>query len=171
MRTKIFLGCMSALLIIAIAALGYTADTQQNQVSNTPNIEGTYKLVSRKLPDGTTKSPPDVMGVLTYTNSYRNFNVVWKNDEGKFFSYSLASTYKLTPSEYTETLMFSILNDQIGGKEIKYDLSGQSQNVPVTIEGNRIKIKLPFDPVTVVFEGDKFTAEGADFVDFWEKVK
>jgi hypothetical protein len=32
-----------------------------------PSIEGTYKLLSRKLPDGTTLSPPNIMGLFTYT--------------------------------------------------------------------------------------------------------
>ena len=31
-------------------------------------------------------------------------------------------TYKLTPTEYSETVLFSILNDQIGGKDVVYDL-------------------------------------------------
>ena len=41
----------------------------------------------------------------------------------------------------------------------------------VIVEEGRIEFDLPFDPVTVVFEGDKFTAEGSDFVDYWEKVQ
>jgi hypothetical protein len=142
------------------------------QASPAPTIEGTYKLISRKLPDGTTQSPSAIMGLLTYTKSYRNFNIVWKDDTGKFFSYSLASTYKLTPTEYSETLLFSILNDQIGGRDIVYDLSGKTQSVPVKVDGGRLQFKLPFDPPSVVFEGDKMTAtaEGR-FVDVWEKVQ
>ena len=48
-------------------------------------IEGTYQLVSRKLPDGTVQSPPNIMGALTYTKTHRNFNVIWKEAQGKFF--------------------------------------------------------------------------------------
>ena len=81
------------------------------------------------------------------------------------------STYKLTPTEYSETILFSILHDQIGGKEISYDLSGPTRSVPVNVEGGRLQFKLPFDPPAVVFEGDKMTAtaEGR-FIDVWEKV-
>jgi hypothetical protein len=112
------------------------------------------------------------MGLLTYTKSHRNFNIVWKDAAGKFSSYSLVSTYKLTPAEYSETLLFSVLTDQIGGKDTVYDLSGKTQSVPVTMNGGRIQFKLPFDPPTVVFEGDKLTAmaEGR-FIDVWEKVQ
>ena len=35
--------------------------------AQTPSIEGTYQLISRKLPDGTMLSPPDIMGLFTYT--------------------------------------------------------------------------------------------------------
>jgi hypothetical protein len=140
--------------------------------AQTPSIEGTYQHVSRKLPDGTMLSPPEIIGLLTYTKSHRNFNIVWKDATGKFFSYSLVSTYTLTATEYSETLLFSILNDQIGGKEIVYDLSGQTQSVPVKKEGGRMQFKPPFDPPSCVFEGDKMTAtaEGR-FVDVWEKVQ
>jgi hypothetical protein len=136
-----------------------------------PSIEGTYQLVSRKLPDGTMQSPPDIIGLLTYAKSHRNFNILWKDAQGKLFSYSLVSTYNLTPAEYSETILFSILNDQIGGKDIVYDLSRPTQTAPVKVEGGRLQFKLPFDPPAVVFEGGKMTAtaEGR-FVDVWEKV-
>jgi hypothetical protein len=123
--------------------------------------------------------PPEIMGLFTYTKSHRNFNIVRKDAAGKFSSYALVSTYQLTPTEYSETLFFSILTDQIGGKDIVYDLSGNTQSVPVKMEGGRIQFKLPFDPPTVVFEGDKITATAertllggtrGEFIDVWEKV-
>jgi hypothetical protein len=68
-------------------------------------------------------------------------------------------------------MLFSIVNDQIGGKEISYDLSGQTRSAPVTMQGKRIQFKPPFDPPSLVFEGKRLTAtaEGR-FVDVWEKV-
>src|SRR5207249_3118770 len=35
--------------------------------AETPSFEGTYKLSSRTLPDGTVLKPPDINGLLTYT--------------------------------------------------------------------------------------------------------
>jgi hypothetical protein len=79
---------------------------------------------------------------------------------------------KLTPTTYTETLLFSIFNDQIGGKDIVYDLAGKTQSVPVQRHGKRLQFTPPFDPPALVFEGNKITAtaEGR-FVDVWEKVQ
>jgi hypothetical protein len=136
-----------------------------------PSIEGTYQLVSRTLSNGTVLKAPDIMGLFTYTKSHRNFNVVWKDATGKFASYSVVSTYKLTPTEYSETLLFSIRTDQIGGKDTVYDLAGKTQSVPVKMEGGHIQFKPPFDRPALVFEGNKITAtlEG-EFVDVWEKV-
>ncbi len=64
------------------------------------------------------------------------------------------------------------MNDQIRGQEIRYDLSGQTRSAPVTVKGGRIEFKLPFDPPSLAFEGNRMTAtaEGR-FVDMWEKVR
>jgi hypothetical protein len=136
-----------------------------------PSIEGTYKLLSRQLPDGTVLKPPDIMGLITNTKSYRNVNILQKDAAGKFTSTSYVLTYKLTATEYSETMLFRIFNDQIGGKDIVYDVSERTQSVPVKLEGARIQFKSPFNPPTAVYEGNKMTAtlEG-QFVDTWEKV-
>ena len=137
-----------------------------------PSIEGTYQLTSRKLSDGTMLRPPDIMGLCTFTKTHRNFNIVQKDATGKFASSSLVSTYKLTATEYSETLLFSIVNDQIGGKDIVYDLSSETRSAPITVEGGRIQFKPPFDPPSFVFEGNKMTATlDGGFVDVWEKVQ
>src|SRR5262245_11151384 len=73
--------------------------------AQTPSIEGTWQLISRKLPDGTMLKPPDIMGLCTFTKSHRNFNFVLKDATGKFFSFSVVSTYTLTATEYSETLL------------------------------------------------------------------
>jgi hypothetical protein len=137
-----------------------------------PSIEGTYELISRKLADGTMLSPPDVMGLWTYTKSHRNYNSAQKDVTGKFRSRSMVSTYKLTASEYTETLVFSIVNNQIAGKEPVSDFSGQTRSAPVTVEGTRIRFKMPFESPLLVFEENKITATtGEGLVDVWERVQ
>jgi hypothetical protein len=73
---------LPGVLIILVLCVAVSAPAQ------VPSIEGTYQLVSRKMPDGTMQGPPDIMGLLTYTKSHRNFNVIWKNAQGKFFSHS-----------------------------------------------------------------------------------
>src|SRR5262245_10917307 len=96
---------VGTVLLFAIAASAQAA-----------SIEGTYQLISRQLPDGTMLRPPAIMGLWTYTKNHRNFNIVLKDATGKFLSFSVVSTYKLMATEYSETLLFSIFNDQIGGK-------------------------------------------------------
>src|SRR5262249_3590556 len=169
MKRSYFLQQCWALLGILVGMTWLFAFSASAQ---TPSIEGTYQLVSRKVPDGTVQKPPDAMGLFTYTKTHRTFNVVVKDATGKFASLSLVSTYRLTATEYSETLLFSIRTDQIGGKDIVYDLSGQTGSTPVKMEGGRIQFKVPFERPTLVFEGNKITAtvEGG-FVDVWEKVQ
>ena len=156
---------LSGVLVVITLLLALSAAAQS------PSIEGTYQLVSRTLPNGTVLKPPDIMGLWTHTKSHRSFNLVLKDATGKFTSRSLVSTYKLTPTEYSETLLFTIRTDQIGGKDIVYDLSGETLSVPVTMEGGRIQFQLPFEAPSVVLEGNKITATGSGGVDVWEKVQ
>jgi hypothetical protein len=141
------------------------------------SIEGTYKLISRKLPDGKTMMPPDIQGLQTFTRDYRNFNIVWADASGKHFSYSVISSYRLTDKDYTETLLYSCMNDEIGmipgGKPgLNYVLKGESKTEPVKTEDGKLEFKLPFDPPNVVIEGNKMTATLPDgSVDNWEKVR
>jgi hypothetical protein len=158
MKAYAVLRAVSTLLVLTIGTLSFAGEQLRRQASSAPTIDGTYKLSPRKLPDSTVLKPPDIMGLLTYTKNHRSFNIIWKDATGRFFPHSLMSTYKLTPTEYSEAILFSILHDQIGAKEISHDLSGPTRSVPVNIEGGRIRFKLPFDPPAVVFEGDKMTA-------------
>ena len=137
-----------------------------------PSIEGTYELVSRRLPDGTVIKPPNIMGQGTFTKTRRDFNFVFKDASGKLTSTSYTSKYKLTRRAYTETRLFSIVTDQIGGKDIVYDLETKTETVPVKTTGRRIQFTAPFSHSIFIFEGDKWTstnAEGA--VDVWRKVR
>ncbi|HSP89154.1 MAG TPA: hypothetical protein VLN45_13545 [Ignavibacteriaceae bacterium] len=135
------------------------------------DIEGAYKLVLRKLSDGTRIMAPDIKGLMTYTETSRNFNVAYKDKNGKYFSYSVISNYKLTDKDYTETIQYSLMNDEAAGKELTYQMEEKSATVPVKKVDGNLEIKMPFDPVTVTFNGDRITAKGDQFTDYWEKIK
>jgi hypothetical protein len=134
------------------------------------NIEGTYKLVSRTLPDGTVLYPPDVVGLFTMMDGYRVVSVFGKDAEGKAFAVSHGVSYTMTPTEITETNLF-FHAENLNGQAIN-DFSGQTGTSPVTVVGERVEFKWPLDDPSVVFEDNKQTAtlEGA-FVDLWERVQ
>jgi hypothetical protein len=84
---------------------------------------------------------------------------------------TLQSTYKFSPTEYTETLLFSASDDG-SGKPPAYSQTPQTKNTPVTRESGRMAFKLPFDSPSVVIEGDKMTATAeSTFIDYWERVR
>jgi hypothetical protein len=134
--------------------------------------EGAWRLVSRVLPDGTKQAPPEVMGLATWISGQRNLNVVWHTPDGKVASYSLMSTVKITATDYTETLAFSLLNDPSNPQGPILNSTPETKTVPVKREGGRVSYKLPFDAPAIVIDGDKLvaTAEGM-FVDYWERIK
>ncbi len=158
-----------ALLIAALAAVAWAAAGTAKHVG----IEGTYKFASRVKSSAPDKPVPGVVGMQTFTKEYRNFNVSWKDASGKTFSYSVISKYTLTDSTYTETKLYSIMDDEIGGTGVKCDYDPKSETTKVTMENGKVTFKLPFDPVTITFDGRKATAVADDksFTDQWTKVQ
>ncbi len=160
---------------LALASLSLLFLTGAVAPAKPPSLEGSYRLASRDLPDGSTQVPPAIDGLITYTKGYRNFNIYWKDASGKLFSVSSVATYELTPKEYREKSIFFLVNDEIGGKGVSYDLSGESGASPVTITGMRVQMQLPLhgEP-QIAFEGNRVTATGkgafGTFVDHWERV-
>ncbi len=140
-------------------------------VAQAQELEGSWKLIMRKLPDGTTQLPPAVQGAATWHSGLRNLVVFWPTPDGKPAFASSISNYKMSGTEYTETLLFGVVNDGIG-KAPAYNMTPETKIAPITREGGRIAFKLPFDPPSVVLEGDKFTATAeGQFVDFWERAR
>jgi hypothetical protein len=106
-------------------------------LAHAQDIDGTWKLVMRKLPDGTTQVPPAVLGAYTGHNGLQNLNVFWHTPDGKPASFSRISTYKMSGTDYTETLLFTGMNDG-SGKPTTYNLTGATETTPVTREGGRL---------------------------------
>ena len=72
-----------ALLLVACAPAAESPEPEDEVLGATveaeeiaPSLVGSYRLVRRMLDDGTEILPPDVSGMLTYTETYRNFNVM-----------------------------------------------------------------------------------------------
>ena len=139
--------------------------------AQTLSIEGTYQLVSRTLPDGTVLKPPDLIGLLTYTKDHRTFSIVQKDATGKLDSVSSMDTYKLTATEYSGSILFSIHTDKNGGKDNVFSRSWQTDRTPVKMEGGRIQFKSHFRRFSQVFEGTKMTATNDGITEVWEKVQ
>ena len=171
MKTKALMIAILMITSISFLSFKFISKPSETYLSKTSSIEGTYKLISRKLADGTSQKPPMVVGIQTFTKDIRNFNVLWTDKNGKHFSFSIYSTYKLTDKDYTETILLGIMNDEINGKGISY-LPEQTKTVPIKLEGGKLGFKFPFDPVSVTFENGKMiaTSEGM-FTDYWEKIK
>jgi hypothetical protein len=139
-------------------------------IAQAQELESTWKLAMRKLPDGTTMVPPAVQGAITWHNGLLQRIVFWHTPEGKLTSFSGVSTYKISGTDYSETLLFSVLDDG-SGKAPAYNLTTETKSASVTREGGRIAFKLPFDPPSVVIEDMKMTATAeGQFVDYWERV-
>jgi hypothetical protein len=135
------------------------------------NPDGTYRLVMRKLSDGTVLTPPAVQGMGTFKNGMYQLIVFWRTPDGKPASVSSISKWEWSETEVAATPLVVIFDDG-SGKLPTYAVGGETKRVPVTRQGRRVSHQHPIDPVFMVWEGDKETAtlEGV-FVDHWERVK
>jgi hypothetical protein len=156
--------------LLPVLTLGTVSFAGEPPTPPAPSIAGTYRLVSRQMPDGALLRPPEVIGLFTYTKTHRNFNILQKGATGQWGSFSVVSTYTLTPMEYTETLLYSVRTDLASGKDPVYEVSGQTRRAAITMDGGRLQFQAPFDPPVFVFEGNTLTATRDGRVDIWEKV-
>ena len=84
--------------------------------------------------------------------------------------------YSLPDKDYAETSEYLIIEDQIGGKGISYDLSNATAKSPVAIEGEHLKFALPqpFEKaldMRVEIDGHTLIARAKGyFTDYGEKV-
>ena len=172
MKANLRVGSLLLVLGAAAAFMFVTDGSAAGDSPRAPSIVGTYELVSRELPNGEKVDPANIVGLISFTETHRNFNIYWKTPTGKDFSISCIREYTLTGKEYTERNIYTAINDGDTGEGISYDLSDKSGGNPITITESGFKIQLPlYDEPMVHFQGDKFTAtlEGK-FVDQWEKV-
>lgn len=161
----------TSLTIVKRALMGIVLAVSVSTLSFAEDLNGTWRLVKRQLPEGTILTAPAVFGMSTVNNGIRHTNVFWQIADGRPASISVITEQKLTANKFTETLLAMAFDDG-SGKPIFYNFSGETKSSPVKRQGATFSFKMPFDPPTVVSDGDTFTAtlEGA-FVDYWERVK
>lgn len=133
------------------------------------NPDGTYRLVMRKLSDGTVLTPPAVQGMGTFKNGMYQLSIFWRTPDGKTASLSRISKWEWSDSEVAATPLALMFDD---GSGPVYEWGGETKRVPVNRQGARISHPHPLDPVSMVWDGDKETAtiDGV-LVDHWERVK
>ena len=135
------------------------------------NSDGTYRLVARKLSDGTVLTPPAVQGMGTFKNGVFQLTLFWRTPDGKTAALSRISRWEWSETEVAATPLVFMIDDG-SGKPPVYEWGGETKRVPVTRQGKRVSHPHPLDPVFMIWEGDKETAtiEGV-LVDHWERVK
>ena len=151
---------MAGLIMCLACVLAYAA-----------NPDGTYRLVTRTLSDGTVLMPPAVHGMGTFKNGMYQLTLFWRTPDGKTAALSRLSRWAWSETEVTATPLVFMFDDG-SGKGPVYEWGGETKRVAVTRQGARVSHPHPLDPVFMTWEGDKETAtiEGV-LVDHWERVK
>lgn len=140
-------------------------------LAHAEGTDGTWRLVMRKLPNGTELTPPTVYGMSTTKNGVNHLIVFWPTPDGKSASLSSISKWEWSGTDVAATPLLLIFDDG-SGKLPVYAVGGDTKRSPLRKDGARVSYQHPIDPPFIVREGDKMSAtlEG-EFVDYWEKMK
>lgn len=165
---------MIRILSLAVTVIAYIPPPS---FADGPSILGTYQLESRDLAGGVTLKPPAIIGMATYTTSYRNVNVSWVNSGGERVSFAYIARYRLTPTEYQETPIYWMSNN-LGEKGVSYSApAGRSAVNKVSAKDGVVTITLSGELPELVFTSSGMTATARDtqgkmiFMDHWKKVE
>jgi len=158
--------------IFAFLSLGVTEWVNVNPAvfPSRISIEGTYKCSARKLADGTKVKPPNITGLLVFTEKYRQLILAWYDENGKLVSVSCIAEYTIDDTEYTERNMFYCVTNEATGST--YDMSNLSASSEVTAKDGTISFTLPIhDKPLITVNGDHLVVKGPEFTDYWKKVE
>ncbi len=167
--TKLIAWTLAFVIPVAVISGGLIAANADDNPSNKLSIKGSYMLEYRVLADGTKVVGPDVIGMMTLTETSRNFNVYWTAG-GKVNSISLIAKYTLTDKAYTEDSIYYA--SDFDGKGITYETAPAHGTSAVTSKGGKTQFQFPLhgEP-TGEFDKHGFTATMAGvFVDHWKKI-
>ncbi len=163
----------AAQLSIAVAASLAFASGCSNANSAQPiDLIGTYRLVLRELPNGELLEPPRICGQLDFSARCRNFNVFWRDSEGRPFSMSMISNYDVDADSYDETALYFSEFDGVTGAGVRFDLDRAHGSSKLERRDGRVSFQLPlYGEPRITLRDEGFTATRAgEFVDHWVRV-
>jgi len=135
-------------------------------------LEGSYRLVKRVLPGGKQVKYPDIVGFMTCTKTHRNFNVMWKDQNGAPVSLSLIATYTLANGKYCEKPLYWMQNN-MGMPDLSYEWPEEKkQCAEVVNDASGTSFDMPGEPERVLFTREGFVASAKDmWTDTWKRVE
>ncbi len=156
----------SAVIFCVGMGFGFGAS---NASSAAPNIEGTYMLEYRETSDGKKIMAPEIVGMLSYSKTVRNFNFYGMLG-GKPSSISMVAKYTLSDKEYTEDCMYYAQN--MDGKGIAYETTATHGVSPVTMKDGAIGFTpaLHGEPILSITKSGMTATRTGVFTDHWKKM-
>ncbi len=166
-----------SLLVLGVI-LTLTLSAAAPAEAQSSDLVGSYELMWRDLKGGNKlHAPKGVAGMMTYSNSRRNFNITWKHKDGSTASISYVGEYNLTQDQYCETPIYWMQNNVDGLGVVKYGAPPEKVGCSAVMrDGKTILFSLKGEAVIAMFEGNRVTATSTDengdvvFVDHWRRV-
>lgn len=139
--------------------------------ASTPSIAGTYRFAYRQFENGTRQQPPMVNGLMTFTDGYRNLNIMEHDARNRIVILTSVSRYSLTDSVYAEHLQYSVSATFGQNGRLAVD-SNRDESVPVTTGADgSISFRELVNGLRLTFTADSMTVTmPGTFVDHWARV-
>jgi hypothetical protein len=170
-RSRATWSALATATLLALVTCGDDEMAIEDSASG-PSIEGSYRLLSRDLPDGTTLEPPEIFGLMTFTDGLRHFHIHAPVLEGDGVeTYSHVAEYDLTETRYSETPLYEVINNEAAGG-LTYAFSSDPRNSPVTPDSETVTFGEVGGGPDLVFTTAGLTAtQEGQFVDHWERIE
>ena len=135
-------------------------------------LVGTYRLVERvAVAGGARKSPPEVLGTLTFTKTHRTVIMKWMSADGEPVSIAQISTYTLSGGRYCESVVYGAQSN-LGAPGVTYDTPSESPVCTAAIsDAAGFSFDVPGEKLRIQVSRDKLIGTTPRWTDHWEKVK
>lgn len=136
-------------------------------------LVGTYRLVERVpvAAGGAHKTPPEVLGSMTFSKTRRTVIMKWTDAEGQPVSIAQITSYTLSGGKFCESVEYGVQSN-LGGPGVSYDAPSTSPACSAAIsDATGFAFDVPGEKLRIQITRDGLIATTPRWTDHWVRVK
>jgi hypothetical protein len=169
-ETKMTKRLVRAVLLVSTMAAALSS-FQSAVAGDEKALVGSYVLAKRVAQDGRELHGPDVVGLMTFTKTYRTVIMKWIVPDAGPASIAFITTYSLSRGKYCESVVYGA-NANLGAPGVTYDVpSAAPACTAASSDASGLSFDVPGEHLRLRVTRDGFIATAPRWTDHWERVK